>query len=60
MTKLSALSLLQDGELCTVTTAAGTRDAQWDPYAWVFIFTDGAQEHCPVSDVIEWVPAAKF
>jgi hypothetical protein len=56
----NALPLLQDGELCTVTTAAGEREARWDPYAWVFIFTDGAKEHCPVSDVIEWVPAAKF
>lgn len=54
----TALALLQDGELCTVTTAAGTFDAAWNPYEWCFTFSDG--KTCPVSDVIEWVPGVKF
>lgn len=54
----NALSLLQDGELCTVTTAAGEREAAWNPYEWCFNFADG--ETCPVADVIEWLPGAKF
>ena len=56
---VSALSLLQDGELCTVTTSSGEREAAWNPYDWCFVFTDN-QQVCPVADVVEWVAGARF
>ena len=58
MEEISALSLLRNGELCTVVTAAGTREAIWAAPHQIFVFIDDARpEHCSPAEVDEWIPA---
>lgn len=55
----TALSLLQDGELCRIFTEAGEREAFWVRATRMFIFTDGADPGFILArHVEEWAPAS--
>lgn len=54
----TALSLLQDGELCRIFTEAGEREARWVAPTRMFIFTDRAEPaYIRADQVEEWAPA---
>jgi len=53
---VSALSNLQDGEICTIVLKTGeTRDAAWSMLNRCWIFCDGKGDgFAPLSGVEEW------
>lgn len=55
----NALSLLQDGELCIVTTKDGEREMRWSVHNWCFFYLDrGTPIVCRSDEIEEWRPVA--
>lgn len=59
MKELSALSRLQDDELCIVTTKDGEHEVRWSVANWCFFYLDrGTPIVCPSDEIEEWRPAS--
>lgn len=55
----NALSLLQDGELCIVTTKDEEREMRWSVQNWCFFYLDrGSPIVCNADEIEEWRPAS--
>lgn len=59
MKEPSALSRLQDDELCIVTTEDGEHEVRWSLVNWCFFYLDrGTPTVFPSEEVQEWRPAS--